>query len=134
MDIHIPQVKRAIVRREGRRIVLLMNGQVVADLPWDAALEFGKGIITKARDIEEEVKAEQIIPDEALLNRLGVPISLTNNPDIKKEAFKAAQYDPFLRRAITGARAKGIPSAESVGRPGLIKHPPKGGDNGREKL
>lgn len=129
MEFSVPKAGFVTVGDDGFYVVLKSDNKVIP-IPWNAALEVAREMIIKARKIEETVKANQITADQALLIRLGVPLGLTNNPDIKKEAFKDAQYDPKLRKYITGARVKGIPSGEVVGTPTFVQHPPKGGNNG----
>ena len=126
VQIIVPQMRQVNVRRDGHRIVLLVDGQGIADLPWEMALEVAKALTIQARRVEEEVKHEQIISDSALLIRTGARIGLTNNPAILNEAAKEAVYNTELRRhhpstsGIEGINSKGI-----VGRPRLIKHRPK---------
>jgi hypothetical protein len=128
MDFTVPKIKTVRIGHDGFHVILEQDSRILM-IPWQAALEVAKGMTAQARKVEEIVKANQIISDEAFLNRLGFPMSLTKNPDIKKEAFKEAQYDPKLRKYLPNA--PGIPSSEAVGIPGLIQHPPKGGNNGQ---
>lgn len=130
MDIVIPKTRQANVRKDGHRVVILLDGQRAADLPWEAALELAKGITVQARRIEEEIKAEQIVLDQALLIRTGAPIGLSSNPAILNEAGKEAVYNSELRRYFPDTSGIGaINSRGIVGRPTLIKH--KGRQNGQ---
>ena len=91
------------------------------DVPWNMALSIGRSLIKQAKIVEEHVKAPGIIKDQALLQRVGFPIGLTNNPAIQKEAMKEAVNSKELRKAFPG----GIKSQSAVGTPTVIKKPPK---------
>lgn len=117
------------IRHEGARVIVIREGQAVLDLPWGAALEIGKALIAQARKAEEIVEAGHVIADHALLTRLGVPVGLSNNPLIKAEAWKEAQWNTDLRRSIP--RGIGIPSGEAVGTPTLSHKHKKGASNGQ---
>ncbi|MBN1691309.1 MAG: hypothetical protein JW901_09820, partial [Dehalococcoidia bacterium] len=116
------------VGRDGANIVLEYtcgDKTQTMVMPWDAALEVARALTARAREVETDVKAGKIINDQALLVRLGIPLGLSNNPNIQKEAHHAAQFDDKLRKYITGSRVQGIPSDEMVGTPVLITHKPK---------
>ena len=118
------------IRREDTRVLLLKNGVLIADMPYDKALSVARGLSLKAREAEEIVKAEQVIADNALLLRTGAPIGLSSNPDIIHESIKEAVNNRELRRYLPG----GIKSQSVVGRPSLIQHAPRlpQGGNGKE--
>jgi len=127
--VYIPKIREAKVKQNGTRVLVLIDGKLVLDLPWEAALDLSKGIRIQAKRAEELAKAPQIIQDQALIQRSGFPVGLTNNPDIQKEALKVAQHDRKLRRFLPG----GIKSEGAVGTPTLIKKPPSnnGGNNAK---
>jgi len=108
------------VRQEGERVVILRDGQLALDLPYEAALSLAKAIRIKALQAEEQANAEAIVFDQALLFRLGVPLGLTGNRDIKREAVKESAWNADLRRYIGRNRTKGIRSSEAVGTPTII--------------
>ncbi len=107
-------------RQEGLHVHVIASDRVVLDVPWDVALALAEDITRQARRAEELAKAEQIILDNAVLFRAGVPIGLSNNRDIMAETVKAAQFDPLLRRHMRG----GIKSQSIVGTPVLIRKEP----------
>lgn len=107
---------------DGDRVILEFEGKVLR-LPWEAADEIAKALIVKARVVEEQIKALGIAKDDAILLRLGAPLGLSNNPDIRAEAEQLAQQDPQLRRYLPG----GVRSKEHFGTPTLIRHAPRGG-------
>ena len=127
--IYIPKIKDCRVRQEGTRVLIISEGKLLLDLPWRAALEISKGLRTAAKLAEEQAEALKIIQDQAVIQRAGFPVGLTDNPDIQKEALKVAQHDRKLRRFMPG----GIKSEGAVGTPTLIKKPPpnKGGNNAK---
>lgn len=129
MDVVVPKIKDCRVRQEGTRVLIISEGKLVLDLPWKAAFAVSKGLLTAAKLAEEQAEALKIIQDQALIQRAGFPIGLTNNPEIQKEAMKEAVHNRRLRRALPG----GIKSQSVVGTPTLIKKPPanKGGNNAK---
>lgn len=119
--------KSVTIRREGFEILLLdPHGRLLLRLPWEAALRLGGAIMQQARRVEEIVKRDQVVFDQAILNRRGVPIGLINDPHLQQEAMKEAAWNSQLRRYLPG----GVQSQEAVGTPSLIKHPPRRTVNG----
>lgn len=125
--IHVPKIRSVRTHREGTRVLLFVDGELVCDVPWKGALEISRALRIKAKEAEALAKANKIIMDQALLTRAGFPIGLTSNPDMKKEAMKEAAWNRDLRRYIPLSKAGNIASGESVGEPTLIKHLPKKG-------
>lgn len=122
--IIVPQVSELTVRREGTRVLVIRNGKAILDLPWDAALALARALHVKAHEAEEEARALDIIADQAILTRLGVPLGLTSRPDLLKAAGNEAAWNSDLRRYIRGKRAKGIASKEVFGTPAVIRKDP----------
>lgn len=114
----IARVRSVTVRREGFDILVLEGGRLLFRLPWNAALEFAQAMVYQARRIEEIVKREQIVFDQAILNRRGIPIGLVVDPRLRDEAMKEAHWNSSLRRYLPG----GVKSQEAVGTPAIIKH------------
>ena len=81
----------------------------------------------KARESEEYQKANQIIYDNALLQRAGIPVGLSDHPKIKEESVKEALYNRDLRRWLPSIRKtvdSGIGAIQArgvVGAPRLTK-------------
>ena len=109
------------LRQEGTRVLVLKGGCLLADMPYEAALDVGRALIAQARKAEELAKVQQIIGDQAIILRAGFPVGLTNHPDIQAEAAKEAAWNTRLRRYMPG----GVRSQEAVGTPTLIQHPPR---------
>jgi hypothetical protein len=114
-------LKSLTIRREGSKVLLLSNGILIAEMPWQAADDLARALRAKARKAEEEEKALQIIADNAILLRAGFPLGLTNRPDLIAETIKEAVTNRDLRRYMPG----GVKSEEVFGVPGIIQHPPK---------
>jgi len=132
MEISVPKAGSIRISDDGFHVLLTDETGKTLIIPWNAALEVAKEMKAKALKIGETAHADKLINDQALLIRLSVPLGLTDNPDIKKEALKEAQWNSELRRYIPSV--KGIPSGEVMGAPKIIQHPPKGGNNGRKDL
>ncbi len=120
-EIIVPKITQATIKRDGIEVVIVMGNRRVLALPWDAALVLAKAMIIQARRIEEQVKALDIIQDQALLMRSGAPFGLSSHPDIIDEAKKEAVHNPTLRKYITGKRAGGI-GTSIVGEPNVVRH------------
>ena len=115
------RIREVTVRRYGGRILLLNGGRLLLDLPWRGALDLGAALIQQARKDEEIANHEQVVRDQAILNRAGIRLGLVNDPHLQEEAMKEAAWNSDLRRYMPG----GIKSQEIVGTPTLIGHPPK---------
>jgi hypothetical protein len=111
--IYTAKIREVDVRAEGSRVLVLEEGDLVFDLPWDAALALAQALRLKAKQAEEDAKALQIIEDQALLHHLGIPLGLSSRPDIQ---------DASLKRAVG---LGGVRSQEIFGRPRIIQHPPR---------
>jgi penicillin V acylase-like amidase (Ntn superfamily) len=123
LQLVIAKYKQVDVRREGERVQLLVDGREVLSGPHQPMLELARALYTQAKLAEAHAKAEQIILDQAILTRLGVPVGLTSDPAMLAEATKEAAWNSDLRRYIPPARAGGIASQAIFGTPTIIKHP-----------
>ena len=97
----------------GPRVILVLNGRWIADLPWQAALELAQAIRRQAKAAQEIEEHERIAFDQAILLRKGMTFGLTSNRAIQEEAAGLAAWDSRLRRWLPG----GIRSTEHVGTP-----------------
>lgn len=113
--IIVPKIKEAVVRQEGTRVLVMVDGRVVLDLPWQAADQLAKAVRAKARQAEELAKAEDIVMDAAVLLRSGAPFGISSHPKILDEAKKEAAFNTTLRRAMPG----GIRSTTQYGLPAV---------------
>lgn len=109
-------VRRSVtVRQDDERVLLIVNGQCVLNLPWDGALEIGRALVAQGHRAEEIAKAAGVAYDHAILVRAGIPIGLAVDPRVRKEAEKVAVSDSSLRRKMPG----GVKSTQSVGAPSV---------------
>jgi hypothetical protein len=83
-------IKEITIRQEGSNVLLLSGPVLIAEMPWEKARVLASAIREMAKLAEETAKADQIIDDSALLLKSGSPFTLSDNPDIKKEAAKKA--------------------------------------------
>ena len=111
------------------KVLYQYNGKVIfgGKVPWETADLIAKQSTRAARKAEEICKANRIIMDNALLQRSGFPIGLSDHPAIKDETIKEALYNRDLRRYLKPHKpsvASGIGNIKSrgvVGCPSLIK-------------
>lgn len=127
-EFYIPKIESVIVRREGSRVMLISKqGVTLLDLPWDAARDLAKILRLQAARAEQTAKVEAVISDQAFCIRGGIPIALTPNPAVFKEAGNMAAHDRDLRRHMPG----GIPSGVKFGMAKVVGKPASGGGNGK---
>lgn len=118
-----PIRREVTVRQDEDRVLLIVNGQCVLDLPWDGVLEIGKVMIAQGRRAEEIAKVAQVRRDHAIMVRTGFPIPIAVDPRIRAEAEKDAVCDSKLRRYLPG----GVKSTRSMGIPSVKRHRSKRG-------
>lgn len=106
------------IRQEGTCVQLIVNGKLIADMPWDKADEIAKAIGIQARKAEEIAKRDQVMFDHAIMLRLGTGIGLANDPYLRREAARIAQWDSKLRNYLPG----GVKSEENFGTPTIKRH------------
>ena len=119
----LARVRSVTVRLEGAEVLILEGGRLLLRMPWDAALEFAQAVVHQARRVEEIAKRERIVHDQAILNRLGIPVGLVNDPRLRADAMSEAHWNSQLRRYLPG----GVRSQEAVGAPTIIQHKATGG-------
>lgn len=112
------KISEVTVSQYGNEVVIVVNGQRVASLPYDAAKLVSKAIRVQALRIEERLNADRIAFDQAILLRKSIPVGLTSNPVIIDRAGKEAAWNSNLRRYLPG----GVKSQEAFGVPAIIKH------------
>lgn len=107
--------------QKGSSVLILADGKLVADMPWNVALKSANALHSVGKNAEEWDHAERIAQDQAILMRSGAPFGFSSHPKIIDEAIKRAAWDRDLRRYMPG----GIKSREVFGRPTIVKHPPR---------
>lgn len=106
------------IRQEGVNVVIISeDGRTLLDVPYTAALAIAKEMISLAKQCEAIAQRENIIRDQAILLKTGLPISLTSDKYMQQEAAKEALYDRDLRRYM----GPGIATQEQFGTP-EVKH------------
>ena len=89
---------------EDGRVLYLFDGKVVFGdaVPWEVADLIAKQSTICARKAEEICKAEQIVYDNAIIQRSGVipGVGLSDNPKIINASLTEALYSRELRRAM----------------------------------
>ncbi len=106
---------------ENGRVLIMRDGVVVVDMPWEMVDEFTKILRTKKLLCEEYAKREQIAQDSAIMLRAGAPYILSSRQDVADEATKRAVHDRELRRSNLPM----ITSGEKFGYPVIEVLPPK---------
>ena len=118
------------VRHDNGKVVLIIDHGKGISIPWEYGDHVAKAITAKTRKAEEYCKANQIIADNALLQRSGFPIGMSDNPIINKETAHMAFYDRALRKYVpyhTKIAQKGLGGIQRrgvVGAPSLTKSTP----------
>lgn len=105
---------------------MVIDGKLVAVLPWQKALEVAAALHSVSKMAEEyDVAANgSLILDQAILMRAGAPFSLSGNRAVNEAAKTEAQWGK-LRRYMP---SPSIRSGEKFGTPTIIRHNPnKGG-------
>lgn len=108
---------------EGPDFLAVELARVTWLVPRSHARALQAALGAKARDAEEQAKAPAIAADQAILMRTRAPFGFSSDPRIQGEAAKAAAWDRDLRRFIRPPQS--IRSAETFGRPTILKHPSK---------
>lgn len=104
-------------QNDPRKMAMLLNGRFICLIPWRIADVFAKKLQSLARQCEEYENANKIIVADALLIRTGAPFSLTNNPKIREESYKEAQWNSDIRKGMPMT----VPSAKKTGTPVVVK-------------
>ena len=104
-----------LVHNEGRVVLIVNNDAKGLAMPWQKADELIRALRQVTREAEEYCKANQIIADNALMQRAGMPVGLSNNPIIMRESIKEALYSRDLRRALPHQTAAGLGDIQTRG-------------------
>ncbi len=101
-------------------VALLVNEKLAFELPWNACLEVARELIAAARKAESFKDADRLVDEQALIQRAGFPVGVTNNRHLQKAAMNEAAWGKY-RRYLPG----GLPSQTVVGVPAVVSFPPK---------
>lgn len=113
------------LRQNATNVELIIDGRLVATLPYQKALEVAAGMHYVSKQAEEYAAAANgsLIMDQAIVMRAGAPFSLSGNPKVNEAARTEAQWGN-IRRYMP---APSIASGEKFGTPTIIRHSPKQG-------
>ncbi len=121
--IYTPNTKALTIRSVKDKVIILLDGKLIATLPWEAAKQLSEAIKVQALLSEEYANADKVALDQAMMVRAGFPFGIANNPEIQRLSAHKAQYDDKARQVpLRGVKGKGI-----VGTPGLIRGESKDG-------
>lgn len=81
------------------RVVLLIDGHYLCDMPWQSVDEYARVLKGAARMAENVESAEKQVLDQAVLLRAGMPVGLSNDKRVFDEAKKEAVHNRELRRS-----------------------------------
>ena len=120
------------------KVVYLYNGKNLfnTDVPWEVADQIAKKSTRAARLAEEVCKANQVIMDNALLQRSGVlpGIGLSDHPLIKAESIKEALHNTKLRRYLPYQKPNVDSGMGAIKRRGVVGAPSLVKRNGSSQL
>lgn len=108
------------IRHENGKVLFVIDGKGYR-IPWEYADVLSRGFTMAARKAEEYCRANAIIMDNALMQRAGLPIGLSDHPVIKQESIKEALHNRRLRTSGAKAGIESIKSRGVVGSPSLLK-------------
>jgi len=123
----MPQIN---LKQDGARVLLIVDGALIASLPWEASLEVSRALRSVGKLAEEYAKAGEIVLDQAIMTRAGWPfMGLSGNPKILEEAAKEAAWNSDLRRYLPG----GVKSEAHLYPPGVFRAQPTPGQQRADK-
>lgn len=109
---------------EHGRVLILVNGKLVAEIPHQAAYRVSKLMAGAAKICENMADPHALIQSQAELIAMGVPIALSSDLRIKDGAEKILRHSKTLKQASAGmgfsAGYQGVVSSPTV-----QAHPPK---------
>lgn len=79
------------IKAAGPALIVELQGKRWFECNYREAPVIYKGVLTVTRAMEEEANAQAVISDEAFLLRTGLPVGLSSNSKIKREAWKQAE-------------------------------------------
>ena len=108
----------ARVGHKREKVLIDLDGRVF-EMPWEQAKRLIRALAEHTTKAEEYAQVNQIVTDGALMQRLGVPLGLTNNPAIQKEIYRKAQVDERLRKYVPtpGIRSEAVFGAPKIFQP-----------------
>lgn len=107
---------KQLALKHGAGVVQIIEGdRLLVEVPITSAFQLAAAIRRQAAQAEQNAKVRQVVDDQAFCMRAGIPIALSRNPAVLKEAGNEAAWSEKLRRQLPG----GIPSRVSFGSPSV---------------
>lgn len=102
MDILTPQTQHTSVRVEGDRVLLIHEGRLLLEMPYQVALELGRALVSQAKLAETHAVRDTLVEQQAVLMRLGLPFGFIppSRPDLMRAAGNEAAWNSRLRKWI----------------------------------
>ena len=90
------------LRQEYTQVLVIdcTTGKAILDLPYQAAILLGRGLIEYGKRAEQAAAADHVVFDQAFALRAGVPFGFSTDPKVKDEARKEASHNRELRKMI----------------------------------
>ena len=90
------------LRQEYTQVLVIdcTTGKTILDLPYQAAILLGRGLIEYGKRAEQAAAADHVVFDQAFALRAGVPFGFSTDPKVKGEARKEAGHNRELRKMI----------------------------------
>jgi hypothetical protein len=94
------------LRQEYTQVLVIdcTTGKAIMDLPFQAAILLGRGLIELGKKAEQAAAADGVVFDQAFALRVGLPFGFSTDPKIKDEARKEAGHNRELRKMIPHTR------------------------------
>lgn len=96
---------------EQKKVLLILNGKLVAEFPMGTARQVAKLLFGAAKVVENECDPVRLVQAQRELIDMGIPIALTSNPLVMKEVNKELRNDGLT------------PGAMAVGYDGIVSSP-----------
>lgn len=109
------------IRHDGPRVQIIdrQAGKLLADITPQLARDLADALKHAAGRAEEIVERERIVFDQAILQRVGLPIGLIHDPHLRHQAGVEAAWNSDLRRYLPG----GMKLQAEFGVPAVIRGP-----------
>ena len=102
-----------------QKVLLLVDGKLVAELPVGVARRISKLLMGAAKVVENEENPLALIQSQKDLINMGIPIAMSDNPLIQKVVNKELRHEGLEKGAMS-CGYKGV-----VASPSLTQHDPK---------
>lgn len=104
------------------KVLLLVDGKLVAELPWQLADKVGNLLKGAARVVENAENPIELIKSQTELIKMGIPVAMSHDPRILKEANHELRNDRDFCNQNSGIS---VPYKGVVSSPLVEGKPPK---------